>query len=559
MATTVKIGRFQFQYRTKKEWEDSNLILLKGELAIESDTSMIKIGDGRSYYSDLPYILIGKVGLKDLTQEEIESLRGPQGHDLSVDSYTYDKDGNTLITFSDKSTVTVKKGDPGSIDISTWTEEQKKEFIEKLGIPEPDLSGYVTKEDLNSYQAKGDYALKSDLNSKANVSHSHNLSDIKDINNFLVNDLTTGGEDKALSAEQGKVLFQYANDGKNKIASAIVGKGGEASSEDSFESLAGKIAAIKPGYGVGDIINISDIKVLSNTKTKAEKVWESSVHSTSLESIIADSKNNIYSGSNGLIVKQDIYSNVFWIFKGMLYEIRGLGVDSKDNLYACSSGANAMKIDSVGQKIWEYKGPNVLYALGVDSNDYVYIAGRNGVITKLTNSGSKVWEVTNHTDTIRSLAIDSKNNIYTGGWDNKLIKTNNNGGKEWEFSEYAHKVSSVVVDSQDNVYGGSWDQRLVKVSNTGNKIREYKVGAMVTSMAINKNDDIYANKPVISSGKVLIINSKGELLWDFGVDNDNMVVSVDALKNIYVGGKNKKMTKMTEREVNEITGYEVLR
>ena len=147
MATTVKIGRFQFQYRTKEEWEESNLILLKGELAIESDTSKIKIGDGRSYYSDLPYILIGKVGLKDLTQEEIESLRGPQGHDLSVDSYTYDKDGNTLITFSDKSTVTVKKGDPGSIDISTWTEEQKKEFIEKLGIPEPDLSGYVTKEE----------------------------------------------------------------------------------------------------------------------------------------------------------------------------------------------------------------------------------------------------------------------------------------------------------------------------------------------------------------------------------------------------------------------------
>lgn len=33
----------------------------------------------------------------------------------------------------------------------------------------------------------------------------------------IVNDLTTGGVDKVLSAEQGKILFQYANEGKEKM------------------------------------------------------------------------------------------------------------------------------------------------------------------------------------------------------------------------------------------------------------------------------------------------------------------------------------------------------
>jgi len=105
MATTVKIGRFQFQNRTKKEWEESNLILLKGELAIESDTSKIKIGDGRSYYPDLPYILVGEIRFKDLTEEEIESLRGATGktgEPAKLLDVTYDKDNNTILTFADK-------------------------------------------------------------------------------------------------------------------------------------------------------------------------------------------------------------------------------------------------------------------------------------------------------------------------------------------------------------------------------------------------------------------------------------------------------------------------
>ena len=71
---TVRVGRFQFQKKTKEEWLNSKVTLYDGELAIEADTSKIKIGDGRSEYRNLPYITIGNIKFEDLTEEEIKKI-----------------------------------------------------------------------------------------------------------------------------------------------------------------------------------------------------------------------------------------------------------------------------------------------------------------------------------------------------------------------------------------------------------------------------------------------------------------------------------------------------
>lgn len=77
----------------------------------------------------------------------------------------------------------------------------------------------------------------------------------------IVNDLTAGGTDKALSAEQGKILFQYANEGKEKIANALIGKGVENVSKDSsFSDLAKGVDNVKTGYGVGDVIEVDNLE-----------------------------------------------------------------------------------------------------------------------------------------------------------------------------------------------------------------------------------------------------------------------------------------------------------
>lgn len=88
----------------------------------------------------------------------------------------------------------------------------------------------------------------------------------------IVNDLTTGGTDKVLSAEQGKVLFQYANEGKEKIANALIGKGVENVSKDSsFSDLAKGINGVKTGYSVGDVIKSEDLEVYGSENT-VEKI-----------------------------------------------------------------------------------------------------------------------------------------------------------------------------------------------------------------------------------------------------------------------------------------------
>jgi len=58
----VTLGRFAFQYRTKAEWEASQLILYAGELAVEGDTGLMKVGDGKHLYMELPYFNRGEKG-----------------------------------------------------------------------------------------------------------------------------------------------------------------------------------------------------------------------------------------------------------------------------------------------------------------------------------------------------------------------------------------------------------------------------------------------------------------------------------------------------------------
>lgn len=162
MAIGIIQGRFQFQRGTHKEWTDSDLILLDGELAIESDTSKIKIGNGRSLYKDLPYIEIGRIGVKDLTEEDLEKITGEKGD--KGDPFTYDdltaeqklelrgepgKDGYTpkkgIDYFDGKPGRKGDKGDP--LRFEDLTNAQKEQLK-----GEPGKDGTMTFEDLTPAQ-----------------------------------------------------------------------------------------------------------------------------------------------------------------------------------------------------------------------------------------------------------------------------------------------------------------------------------------------------------------------------------------------------------------------
>lgn len=95
MTETIPI-RVQHKRMTASEWADSSLVLLDGELGVESDTGRIKVGNGHDIYSALLYLTgpkgdrgergeqgpkgaDGVLRFEDLTSQQRETLRGAQG------------------------------------------------------------------------------------------------------------------------------------------------------------------------------------------------------------------------------------------------------------------------------------------------------------------------------------------------------------------------------------------------------------------------------------------------------------------------------------------------
>lgn len=50
--------RIQFRRDLAEHWTSANVILLEGELGLETDTGKCKIGDGVHAWNDLPYIKV---------------------------------------------------------------------------------------------------------------------------------------------------------------------------------------------------------------------------------------------------------------------------------------------------------------------------------------------------------------------------------------------------------------------------------------------------------------------------------------------------------------------
>lgn len=76
--TEIANARVQFKRMTSQQWQTSSYIAAEGEMVFETDTGFVKIGDGRSRYSQLRYLTgpQGERGPKGDTGE-----RGPAGRD----------------------------------------------------------------------------------------------------------------------------------------------------------------------------------------------------------------------------------------------------------------------------------------------------------------------------------------------------------------------------------------------------------------------------------------------------------------------------------------------
>ena len=577
MAIGVKAGRMMFQRGTKAQWEASNLVLLDGELAIEADTTKIKIGDGKHKYIDLPYIEIGEIRVADLSEEDIKKITGRKG----------------------------EKGDP--LRFEDLNPEQKKEL---KGEPfryedfTPDqlakLKGEPGKFDINSLSEEEKKIFKTEL----------------------VNDLTTGGVDKALSAEQGKVLFQSVDKGKDLIAKALVDKNVQASKDESFGDLANKIKDIRAsggGYGVGDIIEPEKIEpmtrehyrykvkigiesydgciyfnrygnayindslgIVKYSKSGNEAICEYyDVGNISSWRIRFGSDDSVYITTNSLTCKYDYRGVKVWDYGvSQLHEL--LKIDYKGNAYIQDSDNTITKISINGEILWKLKGYE---KCSVDSLGNIY-AIHNNTLKKFDTDSKLIWD--NKLEGCKSLiAIDSDNNIYVNK-DGKITKINGDGNVIWESEVYnsaiiaytGHdgylyflrrvrgRVKSLIkyskdgaklweiagqcrVDKDSCVYATN-NNVLEKYSKDGAKLWEI---AGVESWKLGHDDCLYtwSDKTVRKRDK------EGKEIASLGDVEDFINVTVDEFGNIYKYNKNKKLFSRYEMiNKKDVTGYKII-
>ena len=95
MTETIPI-RVQHKRMSASDWANSPLVLLDGELGVESDTGKVKVGNGRDRFSSLQYLTgpkgergergeqgpkgaDGVMRFEELTSQQRESLKGAPG------------------------------------------------------------------------------------------------------------------------------------------------------------------------------------------------------------------------------------------------------------------------------------------------------------------------------------------------------------------------------------------------------------------------------------------------------------------------------------------------
>lgn len=138
MSRTLNNVRIQLRNDTAANWQNSTVVLLPGEFAVENDTGLFKIGNGTDVFKDLKYA--NKAGE---TSQELENLKAQIGEI---------PEGKTIIQMIEEAAAS-----GGTV---TWDDIENKPT--KVSAFENDanyltgqsLSNYATKADLNEKQDK---------------------------------------------------------------------------------------------------------------------------------------------------------------------------------------------------------------------------------------------------------------------------------------------------------------------------------------------------------------------------------------------------------------------
>ena len=137
MSRTLNNVRIQLRNDTAENWQNSTVVLLQGEFAVENDTGLFKIGNGTDVFKDLKYA--NKAGE---TSQELENLKAQIGEI---------PEGKTIIQMIEEAAAS-----GGTV---TWDDIENKPT--KVSAFENDAN-YLTGQSLSNYATKADLNAKQD-------------------------------------------------------------------------------------------------------------------------------------------------------------------------------------------------------------------------------------------------------------------------------------------------------------------------------------------------------------------------------------------------------------
>lgn len=137
MSRTLNNVRIQLRNDTAANWQNSTVVLLPGEFAVENDTGLFKIGNGTDVFKNLKYA--NKAGE---TSQELENLKTQIGEI---------PEGKTIIQMIEEAAAS-----GGTV---TWDDIENKPT--KVSAFENDAN-YLTGQSLSNYATKADLNAKQD-------------------------------------------------------------------------------------------------------------------------------------------------------------------------------------------------------------------------------------------------------------------------------------------------------------------------------------------------------------------------------------------------------------
>lgn len=353
----------------------------------------------------------------------------------------------------------------------------------------------------------------------------------------VVDNLESDDSTKPLSAKQGKILFQYANEGKEKIANALIGKGVDSVSKDSsFSDLAKGVDEVKTGYGVGDVINSENIAEIINKKELkvlfqlniTEKTFQQGLYMIEKDGFIysvfslpprSTDKNVVYktnsNGENEWVMRADEL--------GRDTLIVNVNDDTNGNLYlSCVQMTNSLMLSQLIElsplKEIVYQG-NLPYQsnrlVDIDYNNCLY-AQTDKTLIKTNSKREKIWEVDTKGYTATESVTNKNDMVFT------LARQQNDSRKSALF--IINQKGNIIFEtySSDTPYG-----QYISADNDGNFYYQqeniiYKItqtGEIMNSIKIERNVPAIVDKfgyiyTINSSNHIIKINQKAEIIWE---------------------------------------------